>query len=482
MVSGLLPYRRLDPTLDAALQAAAGQARDWGQDYVGAEHVFCGILETEDDDGPGRRVLAELEVDPAEVRARVKKIAGLPAGREIPAVLPMTARCIRILDWAEDIRCRRKALTMDAGHVMESMLTEGGNVPFHCVAWHLKSLPNGDASRPAWLGQFQHVLTEAQGEAWSFPHEALHEVLQAIQPALLPWDRRAGPQSFKLAKWWHELAGIVHQGREEVLVFIRPKKDIGWWERWWYRRFYARKTAALRALKNGPGLPPGVLERRWPKTDDQFAGSLERGWFESRTPAGRLRNLAPEDRDWAVALHTMLEENGQVPSGFTNEFIQWLSEGPELRYAMELDGQLTGCCGIILCHIPQEGETSEAGDQQVMDLAILTFGLIHPEWQGRGLGTTQLAARLVLARRLGWRVARVSATEQSVNWLERLGFHFWQIHRSGQEAPGFIGSVLLTDDDAAFLETWLGWIHLDSLMPKYPQELPWVEPGSGLPA
>lgn len=203
------------------------------------------------------------------------------------------------------------------------------------------------------------------------------------------------------------------------------------------------------------------LIQLWQQTGKQLAGRLNREFFIGRRPVGRLRELQEKDVPFCELLHHLLEENGQVPVGFAPEFQAWLKKLPDCRYAMELDGDLAGCCGIDF-HPEAVPKAVPAGDSgPAMEVIVgLTFGLIHPAWQGKGLGTTQVAARLVAARKRGGDVAEVSATVHSVDWLERLGFRFHRIDKSDPRSPGFIGSLLLADDDMHFLAEWLGVKHL----------------------
>lgn len=126
----------------------------------------------------------------------------MPAGRPIPSRLPLTARSVRLLNMAENIRRRRKAREVDAGHVMEAILTEGENVPFHGVGIKLGSLPEGTGPGTEWQREFVRQLTWNRGEGWLFPLEAREALFNALPPSLTPWDSRQVTQEFRIKRWW----------------------------------------------------------------------------------------------------------------------------------------------------------------------------------------------------------------------------------------------------------------------------------------
>jgi N-acetylglutamate synthase-like GNAT family acetyltransferase len=460
MPSALFPAYPYDPELRLLLKAAAALALTWQQDYVGPEHVWWAIVEGEAPEGPGHQILADLDFDLAQVKAPIFKAAGVPSGRAPEERLPLTKTCLRILGWANVLRRRRKAGTMDAGHVMESILSVAINVPRCATALHLNSFPGTRPGRPEWKEFFVRGVVRQAGRAWTFPRESLADLLPAVLPGLMPWNPRHTFREFTLSGWGYRLQGLIQETPEEVLFWLRPLPEQPLLNEWWRGRFYARTLIALSRVPGGRELAPGELKRSWQITPKQLAGRLNRAFFENRRPAGRLRELQAKDVAFCESLYSILEANGQVPTGFEPEFREWLGKLPDFRYAMETDGDLAGCCGMHLFPGVEPESPEAVATQPAPDLEFMfTFGLIHPAWQGKGLGTTQVAARMVAARQQGGDVAQVSATANSVAWLERLGFRFSMIHEADSRAPGYIGRVLLTDEDTAFLEAWLGPEH-----------------------
>jgi GNAT superfamily N-acetyltransferase len=450
--------------MDAALQEAAAQAMAWKQDYVGAEHLFCGILKTDTPLGPGCQVLSQLDVDPRAVLKTIAEIAGMPAGRPIPSRLPLTARSVRLLNMAETIRRRRMAPEVDAGHVMEAILTEGENVPFHAVGIELKSLPDGTGPGTEWQKEFVRKLSWNRGEGWTFPLEAREALLQALPATLTPWDRRQGTQEFCIKRWWWQVKGVIHESPDQFLVWFPMRMDRVWQEQW-FEPFYRRATLALRNVPGARPCAPSMIQNIWPDTEEKLAGDLNRSLFTLAPAPGRLRWMTPADHGFCTALHASLEETDQVPRGFADTFQTWLQNTDVCRYVLEVDGQFAGCCGLNLM-LTESSAQGKEDSAPVRDRAQFSFGLVQPSRQRMGFGRLQIAARLVIAHRLGCKTAQVSGTAFSIDWLERMGFRCWHIDRSVPHAPGFVASVRLTDEDAAFLESWLGWETLDHLMPE----------------
>jgi hypothetical protein len=272
MASKILSHRQLGPAMDDALQEAALQATAWQQDYVGAEHLFCGILKTETTPGPGCRVLSQLEVNPQGVLKTIAEIAGMPAGRPIPSRLPLTARSVRLLNMAEKIRRRRKAKEVDAGHVMEAILTEGENVPFHGVGIELRFLPEGTGPGTEWQREFVRQLTWNRGEGWLFPLEAREALFNALPPSLTPWDSRQGTQEFRIKRWWWQVKGVIHESPTQFIVWFPMRMERVWLEKW-FEPFYRRATAALRSVPGARHLAPSMIQQIWPDTKEQPAGA-----------------------------------------------------------------------------------------------------------------------------------------------------------------------------------------------------------------
>jgi len=131
---------------------------------------------------------------------------------------------------------------------------------------------------------------------------------------------------------------------------------------------------------------------------------------------GQIRAYSQEDFAACCELYT-LNEPGRFPPGCLPNFEETLRKGSALFLIAEKDGKVRGCGGIRI-------EATTAGC-----VAWLSFGLIHPEFQAQGLGTTLLLARLSLLPRyvaiIG--MAPVPASRgfyERFNFRER-GRHTW---------------------------------------------------------
>ena len=77
--------------------------------------------------------------------------------------------------------------------------------------------------------------------------------------------------------------------------------------------------------------------------------------------------------------------------------------------------------------------------------AVLCFGLVHPEHQGRGLGTVLVLARLSLLdpKRPFYRVL-IFAVEPSIGFYRRMGFREWTNWKDGNKQTHPSGHWILT--------------------------------------
>lgn len=80
--------------------------------------------------------------------------------------------------------------------------------------------------------------------------------------------------------------------------------------------------------------------------------------------------------------------------GYDGLFVQWLTSGTSLVVVIETDGRVVAFGGI------------NAMQRRWLNLASLTFGMVHPDHHRKGFGTILLFARLALLprTRLPWQV------------------------------------------------------------------------------
>jgi GNAT superfamily N-acetyltransferase len=121
----------------------------------------------------------------------------------------------------------------------------------------------------------------------------------------------------------------------------------------------------------------------------------------------RIRFYTPDDFQACRKLYT-LNEPGRFPAGVLPEFEESLQSGRVLFLLAEKDGIVCGCGGIDI--------SSERNSQ-----ATLSYGLVHPQWHGQGIGTTLLLARLALLPRNFW-TAIMLPVQASEGFYRRFNF------------------------------------------------------------
>lgn len=95
------------------------------------------------------------------------------------------------------------------------------------------------------------------------------------------------------------------------------------------------------------------------------------------------------------------------------EFADALDSGLYLWIVIEYQGEIVAVGGICL-------------DKQMDSTSHLTFGMVHPDWHGKGFGTALLFARLAaLPRPDGWARIFMSSVDSSVGFYRRFGFTFF---------------------------------------------------------
>jgi N-acetylglutamate synthase-like GNAT family acetyltransferase len=107
-----------------------------------------------------------------------------------------------------------------------------------------------------------------------------------------------------------------------------------------------------------------------------------------------------------------------------------------LYLVIEVEGMLVGCGGISIDRWP----TQNCGS--------LVFGLIHPGYHRRGLGSTLLLARLALLPAKAWRI-NLQAVPASRSFYEMFGFLLYSTvkHVTGEECAALC-AYLSAEDQA----------------------------------
>ena len=126
-----------------------------------------------------------------------------------------------------------------------------------------------------------------------------------------------------------------------------------------------------------------------------------------------------------------LNEPGRFPTGVIEQYRPSLAEGRSYYLVSEQGGKIVASGGI----------------SYFMDhsFAVLCFGLVHPEHQGRGLGTALVLARLSLLdpKRPFYRVL-IFAVEPSIGFYRRMGFREWTNWKDGNKHTHPSGHLILT--------------------------------------
>lgn len=121
-----------------------------------------------------------------------------------------------------------------------------------------------------------------------------------------------------------------------------------------------------------------------------------------------IRDYTPEDREACLAVY-----HSNVPDPCPEAILplceRFLDEGTSYLLVVEHEGRVVGCGGLEL-----RGEGP---------FAHLFFGFLHKEWQGRGLGSTLLAARLSLIEHEGQVITvHLEADTGAAGFFGRFGF------------------------------------------------------------
>lgn len=129
-----------------------------------------------------------------------------------------------------------------------------------------------------------------------------------------------------------------------------------------------------------------------------------------------LQFRAYRESDFDACLAIWRANEGEAfPSGYEPLYTESLQQRESFILVGESAGELV-CSGGIAYH-------------GTRDCAILSFGLVAPEHQRRGFGTTLLIARLALLDPLphGCSVA-MEVTPESFTFFQRFGFEGYHIH------------------------------------------------------
>ena len=98
------------------------------------------------------------------------------------------------------------------------------------------------------------------------------------------------------------------------------------------------------------------------------------------------------------------------------DFLTKKPYAPAPYYVIEVAGKVVACGGVAI-----EG-----------DAAHLCWGLVHPDWHGRGLGTKLVEHRLDWARsQPALKVVELYTSQKRVGFYERFGFKTIEVTKDG---------------------------------------------------
>lgn len=101
-------------------------------------------------------------------------------------------------------------------------------------------------------------------------------------------------------------------------------------------------------------------------------------------------------------------ESGRFPACARSAFEAFLDRNPRGLAVAELDGRVVGCGAL------------EVG---IDGAATLAYGLVHPEYQGRRIGTTLILLRLARSvPHANGVVAAIFSVDRAIEFYRRLGF------------------------------------------------------------
>jgi GNAT superfamily N-acetyltransferase len=148
-------------------------------------------------------------------------------------------------------------------------------------------------------------------------------------------------------------------------------------------------------------------------------------------PTCHIRLLTERDYGSCKAIY-QVNEAGHFPVGYDGLFAEWLTSGKSLVVVIETDGRVVAFGGI------------NAMQRKWLNLASLTFGMVHPDHHRKGFGTILLFARLALLPRtlLPWQVM-LSPGLTSGSFYSQFGFRFLSRDRDpcGRQVDTFAAAL-----------------------------------------
>ena len=132
----------------------------------------------------------------------------------------------------------------------------------------------------------------------------------------------------------------------------------------------------------------------------------------------RIRLAGDDDIDACVAV-CAANYPGDILLHEIEEYRGFLAEkpyAPSPYFVVEIDGAVVACGGVAI-----DGEA-----------AHLCWGLVHPDWHGRGLGTALVNHRLNWSKsQPGLKAVELYTSQRQCTFYERFGFETTKVTKDG---------------------------------------------------
>ena len=296
------------------------------------------------------------------------------------------------------------------------------------------------------------IVNQLAGRSWEIPQSSAPVLRDIFHPELDAW-KSGHPTQLAFCRFGKKFMFLAYPTGDiscVIRVMIRPAETGVGWNTPDFWKIYNDVCETLVHLATAE-ISRKQLLTEWPFPKKSDLGSLNHEFLAGKQPRGSLRPFQPADAQSCMEIYRLLETKAFVPKGYAGAFDAWVQKPEASQLVLEIEDRIVGCCG---CTISEPFDPSKTV-ANVSRACSLSFGIIHPDFHGQGLGRTQLAVRLALALHLEAPDVGLNATETSRPFLESAGFKFWRSYRSELGDLLHEGALLLTDADTAVLEPWL---------------------------
>jgi len=146
-----------------------------------------------------------------------------------------------------------------------------------------------------------------------------------------------------------------------------------------------------------------------------------------------FRRLVPEDIPQCLELYVRNEKE-RFPQGVIGEYEKCLTEESCYFLVAEREGRIIASGGVSY--------------SIRRDIAVFSFGLIHPDHQSKGIGTALVLARLALLNPdcFSYHVL-IFAVEKSIGFYQRFGFESYRRWKDSQGQDHPSGHLLIMSSE-----------------------------------